>query len=222
MALDEQGNDIEEGGEGAGTPPEEKTEEQIAAEKTAADKAAVEAAEAAEAAKPKYTDADMKKARESFQHETRKERDARIAAETEARVLREMAVKQGTGTPPDKTAAETVLTRPKRDDFDDPDKWDEAMDAYQEAKTKAAVAEALKSVQQQTTVKTEEQKRAEVLNRHLEEGEKESPGFRERITARPEDGGPAFTDAMVAAMMEMEIKMLRGILRSGSLISPPR
>ena len=116
----------------------EETVTPAAEEKTPEEKE--EEAKAAAADKEKrFSNEDMKKLRQSLQHETRKERDARIAAETEARVLRELAV----GKKPDATAEppkpEIVLPpRPKRpiapqeDAFQTREEYDQAVTQYNE------------------------------------------------------------------------------------------
>lgn len=133
----------------------EQTPEQIAATEAAAAEAAKAAEsteeteeqkaerEAAEAAavtqkEKKFTDEDMKRTRQSLQHETRKERDARIAAETEARVLRELLGK-GVVAPNTETgvqaSTDTPASRPVRPlegDFETREEYAKALDKYED------------------------------------------------------------------------------------------
>lgn len=177
--------DEQEVKEGEVEHAEVETEVEEAIEETEEQKAEREKKEQEQAREKKFTDEDMKKTRESLQREAR-EREARIIAETEARVLRE-ALEGKTKTSSKEEVVEAPLQRPVRPvekDFETTedflkaqDKFDDDLYEYRRAKDKEKdAAEAAKNKESQS--KTAMQKAVEKV---VEDGSKLYQDFDEVV-----------------------------------------
>jgi hypothetical protein len=142
----------------------------------------------------KYTDEDMKKTRLSYQSETRKEREARLIAETENRVLRELMEKgklvpESTPAAPAPTAAVAKPVRPIESDFDTREEFSKAMDKYEDeayewrSKQRKADEDAARAREAEKTTKTTIQK---AVAKNIEDGKKLYEDFEDVVVNNPD------------------------------------
>lgn len=159
-------------------------------------------------------------------------REARAAIEAEAATAKKAAedAKADAATARKELAdlrakpAETVVEepaadpRPTRDEFDDPDLYDEALtdwgkrEGVRAAEQKAATDKATEEAEatRVATEKANEAREAEVTAFHTKwqatrtEALTKYPDYAEVAEADPKDGGPVITDAMAAAIMQVE------------------
>lgn len=134
----------------------------------------------------KFTDEDMKKLREKYQGETRQERDARIAAETEARVLREVALgKKPTEVVAEKQESELQRpVRPKEGDFGTREEFEAAMDKYEDDRDRYRdTIRAAEEEKKATAAQRENSKKAfeDAIVKQVEEGIKAHEDFKEVV-----------------------------------------
>jgi hypothetical protein len=171
--VDDLGNPVEpeEGGDKTATPAAEGEKKE------------------APAAEKLYTAEDMKKARESYQHETRKERDARIRAEAKAELLEQLAVKKP--ETPQAQATEAMPQRPNRDSFDTQEEFDEAWDGYIKETIKVAVSQTEKKIasqyderQKETAAQAAQRQANEAVNAQIKRGSEKHADFDEVVTGK--------------------------------------
>jgi hypothetical protein len=162
-------------------------------------------------------DAIVGKAREDAAKATKAAKDAQDEAERVKRELEELKAKAPPAEPPQTDA------KPTRDQFDDPDLYDEALTAWgereglrkAEANRKAetdAAAEAKKKADDEAAAAKAEADRATheaaiaKLNEEWTSARTKAiekyPDYAEVAEAAPEDGGPTVTDAMAAAILQ--------------------
>lgn len=185
----------------------ERLAAEAASKETDEEKAAREEREAAEAAaaqEKKFTDKDMKDTRLKYQKESREERDLRIAAETEARVLREIiAGKKTTETEPKVETVATKPVRPVEGDFPDREAFDVAMDKYEEdsyiyRSNKARIAEEEKA--REESAKTAQQTIRQAVTKSLEDGRAKYEDFDEVVVKNKAMVSPPMMTAAIVKM----------------------
>ena len=197
-------------------------QKQILAEKKKAReyRAAVEAAAKTKMGSPEWEaaiamarDQVIQKEREAVKTAGKKQYDAEQALVTARAELE--AIKAKGGVVEDKPAEDP---RPTRDQFDDPDLYDNALTEWGEregerkiaAKAAAATIEADRVAQEEAAREAHEAQAAEVArvketwDTKVAEAKTRYDDFEEVVTKKHEDGGPLVTDAMTAAVMMVE------------------
>ena len=179
-------------------------EEKAAAAEAAKTEEEAKAAKVVEAAKEKkFTDKDMKDTRLKYQGETRAERDARIAAETEARVLREVLDgKKVSGEEKKSTPTERPV-RPVEGDFATREEFNKSMDEYEDkayewrSAQRDADESARKADERRRSSQTELQRS---VSKNIEEGKKLYEDFEDVVVNSPD---MVATPMMTVAIVKM-------------------
>lgn len=208
--MDEDGT-IHEAGSVTGTAPAAEAgaaSEKPANENTDGQEHQEVASEGQPAASPepekKYTDKDMAAMRKKHEHETRKERDQRIALETELRIRKELEASKS-ATPAASVPENSAPVKPDRDQFDTTAEFDAAMIDYVDKVSAFNVKQATRQLREEIGQKTASEQKQDAFNKHLSDGRGKFKDFDEVVTQTEEPISPEMLDIILRRDNNAEI-----------------